>query len=306
MKNFRPRKIPGIALAVLFSLLSGASTEANGPPPQSETAFVVGLQGAAFRSFVDTRKKSAPGRDLRVFAVPLIFPYEVLPNRLVLAGAIPYLDKELEVQTPGGRQTLGDSGFGDLALTAKVQVLQRDRPQGTTRLTLLGRVKLPTGKNDARAPDGSLLPPSLQLGTGSVDYSGGAIVTALKQRWGINGDLIYRANTSDNGFRFGDSLRYDAALAFRAYPRDYESYPSPQLNLFLEANGSSQEKNQLSGTSLPDSGGTTVFLSPGIQYMAGRTFLVEASFQLPVVENLNGDQLETDYTFRLGIRWLLF
>ena len=290
----------------MFFLFAGGAAEANGPPIHTDTAFVTGLHGAAFRTFTEVVDKSAPGRDLRIIKIPLAVPFELIPNRFVVGGTIPYLDKEMEVTTPGGQTVMGDSGFGDLSLFAKYQVLQKDRPGGTTRLTLLGRVKLPTGQDDEKAPDGTPLPRSLQLGTGAVDYSGGAVVTSLKQRWGLNADLLYTEKTSDDGFRFGDSLRYDVAFAYRAYPKVYETYPSPQLNLFLEFNGESQEKNEMGGFTIPDSGGTTVFLSPGIQYMAGRTFLVESSIQVPVVENLNGNQLETDYTFLVGIRWLLF
>jgi hypothetical protein len=300
------RGIPRLTCTLLVSLLAGSGVEANGPPIHTETAFVTGLQGEAFRSFVRTVDKSAPGRDLRVISVPLIFPYELIPNRLVVGGAIPYLDKELETKVGGSRRRLENSGFGDVTLFSKVQVLQKDRPGETTRLTLLGRVKLPTGEHHARDPDGNFLARPLQVGTGSFDISGGAVLTNLKQRWGVNADLLYTATTEDESFRFGNALRYDLALAFRVAPKVYEAYPSPQLNLFLEFNGETQERNRLRGDSLADSGGTTIFVSPGIQYMFGRTLLIESSVQLPVVENLNGDQLETDTTFTLGIRWLVF
>lgn len=293
-------------MALLVQLSAGAATQANGPPINTETAFVTGLSGAAFRSFARTVRKSAPGRDLQVIAVPLEFPYELLPNKLVLGGAIPYLDKELEITGGGTQRTIGDSGFGDLTAFGKYQVLQRDRSGETTRLTILGRLKLPTGEDDEKAPDGTRLPRPLQLGTGSVDFSAGAVIAALKQRWGVNADLIYTANGSDERFQFGNILRYDVALAYRAYPKIYATYPSPQLNLFLELNGETRERDELGGEALPDTGGTSILISPGIQYIAGRTFLVESSLQIPVVENLNGDQLETDYAFSLGLRWLIF
>jgi len=37
-----------------------------------------------------------------------------------------------------------------------------------------------------------------------------------------------------------------------------------------------------------------------------RDFLIEASFQKPIYEDLRGDQLDTDYSFNIGFRWLLF
>ncbi|MCZ6833614.1 MAG: hypothetical protein O7F11_07700, partial [Acidobacteria bacterium] len=71
------RSRPWRALSLFVLAAVPLSVFANGPPPRTETAFVTGLQGAAFRSFIDRMDRSAPGRDLRVMAVPLILPYEV-------------------------------------------------------------------------------------------------------------------------------------------------------------------------------------------------------------------------------------
>ena len=50
------------------------------------------------------------------------------------------------------------------------------------------------------------------------------------------------------------------------------------------------------------SGGTTLFLVPGLQYVT-RRWIVEAAVQLPVVQDLNGTALENDYIVRAGFRF---
>ncbi len=52
---------------------------------------------------------------------------------------------------------------------------------------------------------------------------------------------------------------------------------------------------------LDDTGGTVVFLSPGIQWVTQRV-IYEASLQVPVIQNLNGSQVETDFVATAGVR----
>ena len=69
----------------------------------------------------------------------------------------------------------------------------------------------------------------------------------------------------------------------------------------LEANLIHREKDEAGGRSNPDSGGTTLLLSPGLQYVTKR-WIVEGGVQVPVVQDLNGNALEADYIARFGFR----
>ena len=69
----------------------------------------------------------------------------------------------------------------------------------------------------------------------------------------------------------------------------------------LEANLVSAAKNRMSGNSDPNSGGTTLFISPGLQYVT-RQWIVEAGVQIPVRQRLNGTALKNDYAFTAGFR----
>lgn len=89
-------------------------------------------------------------------------------------------------------------------------------------------------------------------------------------------------------------------------PFVYKTYPAKQLNIYLEFNGKLSQKNKMDNQRINDSGRNTIFLSPGIQFIPAPNFLVEASFQNPIYEDLSGDQLDTDYSFNVGFRWLLY
>ncbi|MEE9170996.1 MAG: hypothetical protein V3U73_14650, partial [bacterium] len=123
---------------------------------------------------------------------------------------------------------------------------------------------------------------------------------------GLYVEAIYNINTSNDQVDFGNSFSYNFAFGYRLLPARYEIYPSPQLNGFLEINGTTVAKNRISGEELSNSGGTTIFLSPGLQFVGGRRWLIEASFQYPVLNRPNGLQLATDWTLSIGTRILLF
>lgn len=186
-------------------------------------------------------------------------------------------------------------------VAGEYNIYQKDAPRLTTRAILIGGVKLPTAEDDK-----SGLPPPMQLGTGSTDYTVGTAVSRIGHRLGYYSDLKYTFKNEGNGYEFGDTLNYDLALGYRWLPEVYESYPAKQLNLFLELNGLYAQKDRLDDQRVPDSGGHSLFLSPGVQWVPFKTALLEASVQIPIYENLHGDQLETDYTYLIGFRWLLY
>ena len=150
------------------------------------------------------------------------------------------------------------------------------------------------------------MPKSLQLGTGSVDTSAGFILTHSVGALGLSGDVIYDINTDSDGFAFGDVLHYDVALGYRILPRIYRTYPAKQINLYVEANGTWSRRDTLQGNPLADSGGPLLLLSPGVQFIPLANFLVEATYQVPVWQGLNGAQLGFDPTLKVGLRWLMY
>ena len=312
----RSRRWQYLTVILIMGNVLPANVWANGPPIQSDTAFVVGLQGGAIRSFFkDVRKstllqngkKIADPMDSQMSAqvIPVMIPYEVIPNRFVAGAGIPYMQKELQMTKAGVRTTLSNEGLGDLTVFGKYALYQRDKGSQTTRFTTKVEVKLPTAKATSKDASGALLPIRLQLGTGATDITLGGIMTRLWKRLGVNSGVHYIFKTEGKGIQLGNVLKYDVAFAYRVWPKVYEVYPSPQWNVFVEWNGAVEQKQKAQGQTVANSGGHTLFLSPGLQYIGGRTWLLELSYQLPVMQELNGVQLGTDRVILAGFRWLI-
>lgn len=220
---------------------------------------------------------------------------------LTLFGVLPYLDKELDATVPGGeRISRGTSGVGDAQFFARYTVVQKDRRGRNFRIAPFLGIKLPTGNDDERDALGRL-PPPLQPGSGSWDPFGGVIATWQTLDYQIDAQLGYRSTSRANGFEFGDEFQADASVQYRLWPRTLAGGVPGFLYGFLETNLLHQAKNEVGGSDDPDSGGTRLFLSPGIKYVT-RRWTFDAIVQLPVVQNLGGTALEDDFRVRTGIR----
>jgi hypothetical protein len=69
-----------------------------------------------------------------------------------------------------GQPTVGGTGLGDAMLLAKYRFYRRDSQRGTTQASLTFGPKIPTGRTNLTDGNRSLLPASLQPGSGSTDF----------------------------------------------------------------------------------------------------------------------------------------
>ena len=176
-----------------------------------------------------------------------------------------------------------------------------DRTGETFRAQVLGGLKLPTGRDDRRDALGRL-PPPLQLGSGSYDPVVAGVFSWQRLQWQADFELGYKFNTSANGFRFGDTLSHNAAFEYRLWPGAVPDMGVPSFVYgVLELNGIWAQRSEQNGSKIGDSGGYTLFVSPGLQYVRQR-WLAEMSVQLPVMQELKGRQLKTDHVLNAGFR----
>ncbi len=288
-------------LTAVMILLAAHGGFAQGPPINTDTPIMLGLQGRGIRTFGkivrkttlrnDGDKISDPeNREVMVWVAPVAVPYNLFNDKFQVGAIVPFM----KVNSNSG--DVSTSGLGDIRLFAKYLLFQYDRKNKTIRAASKAGVKLPTGDENEQ--------PVLE--TGSTDVFFATVAGWIEGRVGVYLEAIYNVNTSKNTVDFGNSVSYNLAFGYRLLPAVYETYPSPQLNGFLEINGTTTNKNTINGQKINDSGGTTIFLSPGLQYVGGRRWLIEASVQIPIVNELNGTQLVTDWTVSFGTRVLLF
>lgn len=295
--------LTSLCLSLLLTGL-GLTSTVLAAPQTFNTALPVAEGEFVFREQFIYRKASddpSPAdRELNVLGGISVLGYGATRN-LAVFGVLPYLDKELDVTMPGGQQVTRDTnGIGDARLFGRYTVYQDDAPGRTFRIAPFLGVELPTGDDDDSDGLGTL-PAPLQLGSGSWDPFGGLILTYQTLDYQIDAQASYKLNTEANDFEFGDEARLDGSLQYRLWPRELGTGVPGFVYGVLEGNLIYQDKNEINGSKDPDSGGTTFFLSPGIQYVTKR-WILEAIVQLPVVQDLNGTALEDDYIVRAGFR----
>jgi len=247
------------------------------------------------------RKSDDPlnaGRSVDVVVVPFVGVYGFTAKSSVLVK-VPVIYRELK--TAGGALR-SDHGPGDVTVLGKHRFFTHNFKGGTSRFSAIAGLELPTGDDNARDSLG-LLPKGIQLGSGSVDVIAGVTYTLQTLDHQFDMDLRYIFNNEANDFEFGDIFKYNLAFQKRVWPSilpDKGVYS--QWNAVLELNGVLERKSELGGNSVAGSGGNTLYLSPGVQFVTKRS-VFEFSFLYPVVQNLNGNQIETDYSLVLSYRY---
>lgn len=219
---------------------------------------------------------------------------------LALFGMLPYVDRRLDMHMGGQPVRRSKRGFGDLTLLGRYTAYERNGPGRTRRIAPFLGVKAPTGKDDARDAVGRL-PPPLQPGSGSWDLLGGAVLTYQTLDVQIDSQLSYQARREGNGFQAGNVSEIDASLQYRLWPRSLGAGVPAFLYGVLEANLVHSAKDRMSAIADPNSGGTVLFITPGLQYVT-RKWIVEAGIQIPVSQDLNGTALRNDYVLTIGMR----
>ena len=242
------------------------------------------------------------GRDRTAWSAISVLGYGV-DSDLALFGVVPYVDKRLELIEDGARRGRSARGLGDASLFARYTVYKDNFRGGNFRIAPFAGVETPTGEDDESDSFGRL-PTSVQPGSGSWDPFAGVVATYQVLDFQLDAQASYRVNTEANGFEFGDVARFDASLQYRLWPRELKGGVPGFLYGILEANLIHKDRNEDGGVDDPNSGGTTLFLTPGLQYVTKR-WIVEAAVQLPAVQDLNGTALENDYVVRAGFRFNL-
>ena len=239
-------------------------------------------------------------RDTWVLSIPTTFVYG-FTEKFAGIATIPYIYKKQRTNSGSDRITRKTSGLGDITLLGKYRIYTKDSPGATSRLSLLGGLELPTGRSGDSDSVGKLSR-TFQTGSGSWDPILGAAFSnqTLDDEWDYN--LTYQFNTEAHNFEFGDVLKYTVAYQKRLLPWELpDEGVYTQLNAVLELNGEWKQRNRDTSGSVNASGGNTIYLSPGLQ-IASKHFVAETSVQLPVFQDLNGTQVETDYVIVTSLR----
>jgi len=241
------------------------NVSAQGPPIFTDTPIMLGLEGRGLRTFGNIVSKE----NANAYIQPVVFPFNISTKWQVGAN-VPFVSI-----SPDGLDTR--SGIGDLRVFTKYQIYKKDGKAKTFRGLIKLTQTFPTG-NSSKAP---------ALGTGAYQTTLSLVNGYVTTKYGLYGEIGYNI-TSDG---LPDNLVYNIAFGVPLLP---QNYPPNQLNLFLELNG-----NYVLEV------GNNLFLSPGIQYIAGRKVLIESGIQIPLNDSAPIGQ-RTNFILRIGTRILIF
>jgi len=236
-------------------------------------------------------------------------------DSITLMGMTSYNRKEMDHLTfagPSGTDLLGEfttrsSGFGDTSLSALIRL---PGLEGGHWHATLG-ISLPTGDinetDDVLAPMNTeptvRLPYPMQLGSGTYDLIGGLTYSANHGPWGWGAQWrsVVRLGENSADYALGDEHRIQGWASYRAHPG---VSLSARLGYFDRGNIAGIDPNIIAPvqTADPDrQGAERLDLAAGANVvLPGHRHRLALEFIVPVAQNLNGPQLEMDYSVTLG------
>jgi hypothetical protein len=203
-----------------------------------------------------------------------------------------------------------EAGFGDLSLSANVTAWRKSSERFTANWTLLGGVKFPTGSSDrlkeeltevevSGAPESGIHGHDLALGSGSWDGIVGSSVYARCQRAFVSATLQY-AIRSRGDFDY----RYANDLTWAAGPGVYLALEERHtIALQLIVSGETKGKDTFQGTRAEDTGVTSVFLGPQLNFTWANKLHAQLAADLPLDIKNTALQTVPDYRLRAALHW---
>jgi len=277
-------------------------------PLQSQTG--AGLRIGQRYTLLDTvydgdNKLANPGVKEKYWTTELSGFYS-LSDRFMVLATLPVRKTEGDgelITGPGGEPerediTGGATAPGDVSLLGRYTLYSRHTLDSTLLLAGVLGVKLATGDTNRRADQGEYLDAHLQPGTGSTDLLLGASVSYALGRYTISTNLLAafpgKGETGDESHRFGDSINYDVTGKFRVTPAVIGA-TSDAFFISLGVNGEYRDREKLDGTTESDTGGHTIYITPGVQYQISAHWIFEAAYLHAVYHHMNETQLGENY-----------
>lgn len=198
----------------------------------------------------------------------------------------------------GGQYDSHTSNLGDIRVIGRYQGFTRE-----CNLGVLYGVKFPTGSytetgtsTDPTAPGPVPIDRGLQPGTGTTDVILGAYYSNdLALKWEYFTQALYqKALDSRNQYKPGDSLNLNAGLRYTGFSR---FFPLVQLNFHYAPHDTGKNADTTS------TGGTLLYLSPGISVPVTKHILAYGFVQVPVYQYVHGVQLAPRFTTSVGVRY---
>ncbi len=231
-------------------------------------------------------------------------------DRLSLQLDLPFVHREHAHISHEGSvpkwESFNFSGLGDAALTAHLRVTS-DGSTFAPSISLDAGVKSSSGVTDLRNADGEKGEVTIQPGTGSVDAVVGVrcdqnigtvpmIVNGYTLLSMSAGATVTIPGTGSDGYRFGTSVVTHLGASYQALERAL---------VLLQVNGRFQGYAEVGSTGEPreNTGGTWIFLSPGLGLQMTDELSASAYVQFPVYQDVHGIQQTARYNLFMSVSY---
>ena len=236
---------------------------------------------------------------------------------LTLMAMLNYVEKEMDHLTfmgPAGAAIRGQfttktSGIGDTRLSGLFKLLER----GSHKAHLNFGVSIPTGSTEERdqilTPTGARpsprLPYAMQLGSGTVDLLPGITYYGNHHKFGWGGQYMGTIRTGDdNGYSWGDKHEVTGWASYN-FLQWMSGAVRIKYSTMDEIDGRDTNIMAPVQTADPDNyGGDRVDLNFSLNLLSrggslkGHRVAIEGT--VPIHQDLNGPQMETDYVISVG------
>ena len=180
------------------------------------------------------------------------------------------------------------SGLTDTWITSRWRVV--DDPAMKSQAALIAGVRLPTGDDEERLDDGTLLDPDDQPGGGGVGFVFGVGWTqSPAHQLTVDASALWTENRSHDGFEEGD--RFDVAIAC-AWRVQEDASAWPTWTLVAEILGEWTDHDERDGVSDGISGGSSLYGAPGVRCRFSEHGALGVSMPIPISQELEGHQAE--------------
>lgn len=232
-------------------------------------------------------------------------------DRVTLMAMANWVDQSMNHETRhGGMFEAASSGLGDAKLSALVGL----RQTGSVRAHLNAGVSIPAGSieevgvNPMSMGRDVQMPYPMQLGSGTWDLMPGITILGMSERtsWGIQGKGTFRLGENSRGYRKGNGTEATAWFAYRASSQlsvsarvfatmwgDYSGHDDAYGNPMMVPTVREELRG---GTRLDIPLGMNIYFPDGP--LKGHR--IAAEWHVPLYQNLNGPQLETDWVLTIG------
>jgi len=241
-------------------------------------------------------------------------------DRITLMGMLNFLEKDMDHITymgPMGSTVLGGfttetSGVGDVSVSALIKVLDNGRNQWH----ITAGISLPTGDIEEvgtiltpmNTQPSPRLPYPMQLGSGTIDPILGLTVSGRADKWGWGGQWrsVFRLGENDENYTLGDEHRITGWTSYLLHPTlslsgRLEYYDRGNIDgidplILAPVQTADPDRQRIQRV---DVGLGANFLLPG------RRHRIALEISAPIVQDLDGPQLETDWNITLGWQYAL-